>query len=308
MKLACKQWDIFFHSWQVEIVNAMKNLPLPNNRNCICELKVALTYKDGTAKHQLSNQEVRTIKSIYSRYETLLGKPYDDLKALTTLSLNTKDAIHDAYGEVQENNRLSKLRARLMLATDRCPFCGIGTVATLDHHLPRSIFKPLSVYSSNLVPLCEKCNNKKRISVGDNPSNSFIHVYYDVLPNNERFLIANTRIKHNKLRIEFTVIKTPSMSEDIFTMLTFQFNKIDFNKRVLKEINIFLCSFITGLDNAYSASKPETVKQFLLDNEKNFNINVGINDWRSSLLSSLALNNSFCDGGFKVVLGPHRMC
>lgn len=139
----------------------MWSLPLPDNENSREIITTALTYKDGNAKYELSEEEYETIDSIYLRYEELNGKVHEDLLA-NSLTNETKDAIHDGYNEIQEKNRLSAYRSELLLSAERCPCCSIGVADELDHHLPRSIYKSLALYSSNLVPMCHKCNNKKK--------------------------------------------------------------------------------------------------------------------------------------------------
>ena len=43
----------------------------------------------------------------------------------------------------------------------RCPLCGIGTVNTLDHYLPKTHFPVFSVTPNNLVPACTWCQGTK---------------------------------------------------------------------------------------------------------------------------------------------------
>lgn len=278
-------------------------LPLPNNNDSREILDTALTYKDGTPKHQLNDDEYQIIESIYEKYEEQNGKHHDHFLT-NTLSDATKNALHDGYNEVQEDKRLSQYRARLLLAAERCPLCSISDADQLDHYLPRSIYKSLALYSSNLVPTCGKCNNKKRTATGTVPSNTFIHAYYDKVPTNERFLIASTNLINSKLKVSFEIIKTQNLNDNLFEMMKFQISKINFNDRILKEMNIFLSSYYTSMETAYSrASDPEDVKKLLLKEEKHFNTRMGINDWRSSLLNSLANNVVFCNGGFILALG-----
>ena len=282
----------------------MWKLPLPCNQNCIEELQTALTYKNGTPKYALTAQDIINIQSIYRRYDELRGRAHEDLIAADLLSDLTRDAIHDGYSEVQENARLKKMRSKLMLAADRCPCCGISAVTDLDHHLPRSVYKPIAVYSRNLVPLCHRCNNKKRTIAGNNPESSFIHFYYDNIPTDHRFLIADSVMINGALDVNFKIIKIDVLSDDIYRMLKFQIERVDLNTRLQKEINVFLCSYAISLNLAYGEDKNfEAVKHLLLSNEQHFIEKMGINDWRSSLLSSLSENIEFCDGGFISALG-----
>jgi len=61
----------------------------------------------------------------------------------------------------------------------RCPLCGIGTVAVLDHHLPKAKYPNLSIIPANLVPTCHFCNNTKRASYPKSAGEQTLHPYYD---------------------------------------------------------------------------------------------------------------------------------
>src|SRR5690606_10227146 len=61
-----------------------------------------------------------------------------------------------------------------------CPVCGRSAVGTIDHYLPKSLYQEFSFFSCNLVPACDRCNNKRGNSargsvVGERP----IHPYFD---------------------------------------------------------------------------------------------------------------------------------
>src|SRR4051812_33409225 len=113
----------------------MWKLPLPDNTDAIQDLFIGLTFASGQPKHELSAEEWRTVQATFDRYDVLRGVAHNDLLA-NTLTQATKDAIHDAYGEVQEKRRLAYLRAQILLSTVRCPCCGISAADELDHLLP----------------------------------------------------------------------------------------------------------------------------------------------------------------------------
>ncbi|MBR7630298.1 HNH endonuclease [Aeromonas popoffii] len=229
-------------------------LPLPDHQDSIEDLKTSLTFKSGKEKFTIESDVLNSIKRCYEKYEEVQGKASQDLLDLSKLDEEVLSAIHDAYSEVQENKRLSYLRDRLLLAAGRCPCCGIGAADELDHHLPRSVYKILAVYSSNLVPMCHKCNNKKRTVAGLTSRDSFIHIYYDRVPENDRFLFAKTEIIDGRLLVEFEVQNIPSLSPELYEMLMFQTKRVEFNKRVIKEVNIFLGAFMVSLDMIYNKS------------------------------------------------------
>lgn len=61
----------------------------------------------------------------------------------------------------------------------RCPICGVGTVTTLDHYLPKTTYPGLALTPLNLVPCCSDCNKKKRDEDVSIHGNETIHPYFD---------------------------------------------------------------------------------------------------------------------------------
>lgn len=281
----------------------MWKLSLPDNNDSINELIIALTYKNGDPKYSLSEEEVDSVNSIYLRYEEIEGTPNPELEG-RDLSRRTRSAIQEGYKEVQIKRRLAGLRSRLMLAADRCPCCGISVVTDLDHHLPNSVYKPLSVYSSNLIPFCHKCNNKKRAHASTDPSEQFVHVYYDEVPEDVQFLVAGTSLLNGALIVNYTVVHVDEMDGELYERINFQINRIQLNIRLKQEVNIFLFSFLVSLDGAYGGGgNAVTVAELLDSYAEYFSRKMGLNDWRTALLISLSNNEEFCDGGFRSCLG-----
>jgi hypothetical protein len=280
----------------------MWKVQLPNNRNAIQDLFIGLTYLDGAPKYSLTADEWRIVEAIFDRYEQLRGVAHDDLLA-NVLSVATRTAIHDAYAEIQEKRRLADLRADLLLATERCPCCGISVAEELDHLLPRSVYNALATYFNNLVPMCHKCNNKKRTITGLNPLERFIHVYYDDIPENEQFLFVNVTIAGIILQTTFSIVQSPSMSNEIFQKLTFQVERVNLDERLKREVNAFLFSACEGLNAIYSVDNNGDNIRLLLDRSAaQHQVRLGLNDWRTVLLKTLSTNTLFCNGGFIGIL------
>jgi len=71
----------------------------------------------------------------------------------------------------------------------RCPLCGIGTVNTLDHYLPKKNFPIYSVTPNNLVPACQWCQREKGEYFSETADGQLLHPYFDDI-NNEIWLAA----------------------------------------------------------------------------------------------------------------------
>lgn len=61
----------------------------------------------------------------------------------------------------------------------RCPLCGVGTVNTLDHYLPKTFFPVYSVTPNNLVPACQWCQKEKGEYYPKTIEEQLLHPYFD---------------------------------------------------------------------------------------------------------------------------------
>jgi hypothetical protein len=278
----------------------MWTLTIPDNTSAIDELIIALTYANGVPVYALSEQEKQIVGNLYDRYDNLKAHPAPELRK-PQLSDQLKGVIREAYAEVQQGRRLHSLRERLKLAAPRCPLCSIGAVTDLDHHLPRSQFAALSVYSRNLVPACTTCNNKKRTIAADTPNRRLIHAYLDDLPQ-ERFLRTDVTIAQNSVLFEFRIERISGMSAELYERLRFQLERLELNRRYSAEINVFWSSQEVALTDAYGTDlNALKLREFLQRSAMVMDRRFGINDWRAALLHDSACSDDFCHGGFRLL-------
>lgn len=87
-------------------------------------------------------------------YETHLSKPGGSARA-----------VYDRIRNAAPNNR--------------CPLCGVGSVAHCDHHLPKSRYPDLAILPINLVPACHFCNDKKKAKYPTSAGQQTFHPYFD---------------------------------------------------------------------------------------------------------------------------------
>lgn len=95
----------------------------------------------------------------------------------------TKDELIALYSShVSATKGVARLvydRIRNAAPNKKCPLCGIGTVAVLDHHLPKAEYPDLAIAPSNLVPACHFCNNTKGARFPKKAEDQTLHPYYD---------------------------------------------------------------------------------------------------------------------------------
>lgn len=104
------------------------------------------------------------------------------IKFETSLSTEgIEDKIHDKYPEYNKPKTLKKYRLKLYeLAKERCPICDCSfaySQVNLDHVLPKSKYKALSITPINIVPICNRCNIRKNNKLGDKVFSPYFHEY-----------------------------------------------------------------------------------------------------------------------------------
>lgn len=275
----------------------MVRLNLPTRDGALDELLTALTYANGNPKYAITERELQQIEALYNEYENRRGVANETLSG-SHLSQALKKAVLDGYSEVQEGRRLADLRSRLLLNAKLCPCCGILIPDQLDHYLPESVYPALAVYSSNLVPYCHKCNNKKRTVDGTTAQGRFVHVYYDDIPNDVQFFFANISIVDDGLHIDFEIREVPGLPLALKRDLEFQLARVNFVARASKELNIFISSFAYYIKSDFEAGGREAVQLGLSHSLNHIQQEFGLNNWRPAIIQGLVSNDEFCDGGF----------
>ncbi|WP_155737537.1 HNH endonuclease [Agrobacterium tumefaciens] len=279
----------------------MRNLPLPGRGAVRSDLEKALstwTHNGETKGYAASPQQVEELLLLYDQYDTGNGKPTAQLKG-EALDDALLKATHDAFDQLAERRRLGFIRKELMAEIDRCPICGILPVRELDHFLPRSKYKALSIYRRNLVPLCHDCNNIKSNRAGGE-AGDFVHAYFDRLPDRD-LIVADTVIRGNILDISFRVVDDLDIDQTIVLKLRNQLSTLKLSARFRREINTYLSSLACSLHILWGTLGENGVRILL---EKQIITEIAThhrNDWRVATLRSVADNPSFCSGGFRDV-------
>ncbi|MDX0949875.1 HNH endonuclease [Sinorhizobium medicae] len=283
----------------------MRNLPLPSRDSAENDLRTTIQkyrHKKQLLGHAITSAEVTAVLAIYDRYDEDLGAPCDALKG-GAFPASLIHALELAYDRTQKGRKLSALREALFAGVKLCPICGIDPPTELDHFLPRSSFKPLSIYTRNLVPLCHACNHTKLAGFGDldEDEHRFVHVYFDALPDIQ-FLRARTEIRDAGLVVEFAVPDQAVLPGGFSDRLNHQMTSLRLNERYETEVNTYISGHAAALHIQYETNGQQAVQNFLRLQAR---YEIGAfyrNHWRPTLLAALADNNEFTDGGFAEVL------
>src|ERR1700722_2450102 len=92
-----------------------------------------------------------------------------------------------------------------------CPLCTVGRVSTLDHYLPQGSFPEFAILPLNLVPACSVCQSNKRQLYREADEPMFLHLYFDDLPLDERYLFADVDVVETGISLDYWVEPPRSM-------------------------------------------------------------------------------------------------
>lgn len=237
---------------------------------------------------------------IFDAYDQYI-KFAPDVDRLTPITLNGAqvEALCHAYDV--RTTPMEKLHTDFKIRHVTCPFCRISESSTLDHYLPKSIYPEFSIFPQNLIPCCGICNTKKSNYIIDTDSKVrlFLHPYFDELPR-EQFLNLSVRIDSQTLILKFNIRKVDSMTETTFRYVSNHFRVLDLGNRYRAFATNTLREARVSLDRQYKHG-PTAVKEYLGNEADSIAASSGSNHWRTVLFATLAMNQSFCDGGFTVI-------
>lgn len=81
-----------------------------------------------------------------------------------------------------KGNLVNNIKTQNEFLLKKCPYCLVREPNTWDHYMPKSNFPEYSVFSANLIWVCEQCNNKKSNKLVEGTKRA-IHTYFDTIPN-----------------------------------------------------------------------------------------------------------------------------
>ena len=126
--------------------------------------------------NMLEDTDKPIIKKLYRDYEQRGGNVTD--AQLSMISDDKAKAIQGQYPKTYDGGALNYIRKELIAHAQLCPCCSNSSDFTLDHYMPQSSYKALSVCRLNLIPMCGVCNNLKN----GKTYSDFLHAYYDRVP------------------------------------------------------------------------------------------------------------------------------
>lgn len=161
----------------------MRSLPLPNDEySAVFKLCLDAT-EDDDLHERLTEISAALFDTNSSYLAHATGATLHLIQRLASVGNVTKDELKSLYETHLSSTRGAARpvydRIRNAAPNNRCPLCGVGSVAHCDHHLPKSKYPDLAVLSMNLVPACHFCNDKKKARFPANAGQQTFHPYFD---------------------------------------------------------------------------------------------------------------------------------
>ena len=178
----------------------------------------------------------------------------------------------------------------------KCPLCGVGIVAVLDHHLPKARYPDLSVVPANLVPACHQCNDTKKAKYPSHSGEQTLHPYFD------RRLIETQWLS---ARIE----RGPPITISFYSNAPGSWPAVD-RQRVQRHLDVCgltmvfasnanddLATLKATLEQLYERGGPEPVREYLEGERDRYSSRP--NSWQLAMYDALAGDDWFFECGFE---------
>lgn len=226
--------------------------------------------------------------------------PYDDANPIVDLNGVTKRELFNLYGNqmVPKSKPARKYYDQLkqLAPYSRCPFCGLGQVATLDHFLPKSLYPQFSVTPINLVPSCRDCNSIKITNSAAHPEDQCLHPYFDHQHFvDEKWLFAEI-IEGDPAVVTYSV-NAPENWDDISkARVETHFKEFNLAERYAIEATSELANIndtLNPLANSLGKRGIQALLSAQLNAEKHKN------SWKAALYYALVESKWYCEEGFR---------
>lgn len=247
-----------------------------------------------------------TLSHIKASKQTILTKSreYDEQAEKEQLeNLNTHDILFGGATKddmvwlydkkfVADRGRKYYDKIRAIPKFGRCPFCGVGTVSTLDHYLPKTEYPTYAITPYNLVASCADCNKKKEAMIMSTKENKLIHPYYDNF--DDEIWLKTKIIFTDEIVFSFFVEKPIAWSQEKYQRAKNHFQKLGLNSLYVSHCGEEFAEYEYTAKTLYHVGGEELVKRDLVDRIKERR-RVTKNNWRAALYEGLLKCEDFFD-------------
>jgi hypothetical protein len=177
----------------------------------------------------------------------------------------------------------------------KCPLCGIGTVSTLDHFLPKMSFPVYSVTPNNLVPACTWCQTEKSEYYSATDGEQLLHPYFDDL--DAEAWLASHVISSTPAAFRFFASPPNGWSAAMKARVTVHLKKLKLLRLFSSNAGSRLSEIRGRLVSLHNRGGASAVRAHLREELTSLEAEHK-NSWAAAMYRSAAGNDWFCDGGF----------
>lgn len=260
----------------------------------------AIEDADLVARLNTVKSKIEANEPLYDR-EATNGR-LDLIPRNTSVGLVTKEEMIALYSDYLSATRGSARAVydaiRNSAPNKLCPLCSIGSVAHIDHYLPKTKYPDLSILPLNLVPSCNFCNDRKKARYPKTVGEQTFHPYYDAHLLTQRWISA--KIDHSPpLIIIFSVTPPHSWSITDQQRVARHFTVCGLGTSYGTNANANLVPLKRRLKKLYEAGGASAV-QAHLEEERDCHYDKP-NSWQYASFQALAADDWFVNGGFNEI-------
>jgi hypothetical protein len=278
----------------------MYSLPKPNKTASEFFDTLVDAKRNGNVKTRMKNSK-QAIIDAEAEFESKVSNaqlhtifPHRTVGEVTKVEMNR--LYNDKLVDKDSPGRLLYDELMIAPAHGRCPLCGHGVVATLDHHLPKSKFPSLAVTPSNLIPACRDCNSNKLADVPTSILDQTIHPYFDNIEDN-RWLYAQV-LQRPLTPIKFYVEPPNDWDPSLSNRIKQHFNSFQLDKLYTALAARELISRKWSIQNSFDTGGVQGLKEVLKDNYFT-NKADNLNSYKTAMYEALLNSQWYCSVGFR---------
>ncbi len=176
-----------------------------------------------------------------------------------------------------------------------CPFCGISSVRTLEHYLPKAQYPDLAVVPVNLIPCCRDCNTEKLDAKIDGIEDQNIHPYFDDFTQ-EQWLFADIIDLYGP-SVVFRVKPPAAWSSKSQYKVMNHLTTYSLDERFGDLGNGEIEGVRKEMTDLFDDAGSQAVKTQLEERAASY-AERNLNCWQMALYQALANSNYYCQGNF----------
>lgn len=176
---------------------------------------------------------------------------------------------------------------------DTCQYCGINSINTLDHILPKTNFPEYVVHPLNLFPACSECNSSKLSKWLDTTGTSeFLNLYTDILPQ-VQFLFVDLAFKGNSIETNFYLDNPFGIEGNLYSVICNHFANLKLLERFKKKSNEIISEFENTIVSNLTTNNLEQLLNYARNRIPSERARIGYNHYKNILELELCNGAAF---------------